>query len=82
MKGLELPVFHETPATEQMASLGMVSDITLCDVGMITFYNINGIGSFKNTDGTEYGAVFFNGEDVVTTLPYRELQRKVEEWTK
>lgn len=82
MKGLELPVFHETPTTEQMASLGMESDITLCDVGMITFYNINGIGSFKNTDGTEYGAVFFNGEDVVTTLPYRELQRKVEEWTK
>lgn len=78
MKPLEIDCFFNTDQTTQLKKLDIDYPIADCEKRKVTFYAINGITTFIDTDGTEYGEIHIGDSQFITPLKYVELKKLIE----
>jgi hypothetical protein len=75
---LELPIFHYGEDTLKLVELELEVDLEDLELKPITFYHIDGIGSYFEGD-TEYSVVFSSGKEFLCPFNYMELKKFVKE---
>ena len=74
MLPIELPIYFNTDETDNLSKMGLDSHVTNCEIKLVTFFNINAIGSAKEDDGFEYSLIYTGDESFACTYTYEELK--------
>jgi len=74
MLPIELEIYFNTEETENLEKMGLDYHVNNCEKRLMTFYNINAIGSHKEKDGFEHGVVYTGDESFSSVLTYKELK--------
>jgi len=78
-KGIELPIYHDPEGEEELNELlGKETSIEDCELKQMTFYEIAGIGPYRE-DGCDMSVVLYNGMDFICPWTYERLKSHLEE---
>ena len=78
MKPIELEVFFHTENTSNMKALDIDYPMTDCDIRNVTFYSIEHISPWIDTEGTEYCEITSGGQTVISSLSYLQVKELIQ----